>query len=245
MIIAAGQTIPKDSINENLEEHYKLIELAADNNAQLIIFPELSLTGYQREEAEKYSFKLNDPRLDKLKEFAKNRKIVIIVGAPLKINNKIHICSFIISPKTSVEIYTKQFLHSGEELFFDPNLNYNPQIKIKEEIFSLAICSDIANPVHPNNASKVNCTTYLASIFYTPNGINDGYEMLSEYAKRYSMNVLMANYGGKSYQFESAGKSAFWTNTGELKSNFIGTGCGLLIAKKENNHWISTIIESK
>lgn len=39
-------------IKNNLEKHYKFIDIAHKNNVDLIIFPELSITGYCREEVE-------------------------------------------------------------------------------------------------------------------------------------------------------------------------------------------------
>ena len=88
-------------------------------------------------------------------------------------------------------------------------------IEFENEKISLAICADIANPMHAENAGKNKTTLYVASIFYTPDGIAEAYQQLGAYAKKYSMNVLMANYGGPSYCFESAGQSAFWNRKGE------------------------------
>jgi len=65
MILAAAQTKPtRGDIKENLLDHYRLIELAADHGANLIVFPELSITGYERETAESLSFTIDDSRLD-------------------------------------------------------------------------------------------------------------------------------------------------------------------------------------
>jgi predicted amidohydrolase len=217
MIIAAAQTKPFDNNTEqNIQEHFRLIELAAKKEVQLIVFPEMSLTGYQRELADELAFSENDLRLDAFKEKAVFNKMIIVAGAPIKINSQLHIGSFIFLPDNTVSIYTKQFLHQGEEYFFSPNFNCNPTIELDNEVISLAICADIANPIHPQNAYKNKTTLYLASIFYTPNGIAEAYQQLSDYARKYSMKILMANYGGPSYQYESAGQSAFWNNNGEL-----------------------------
>ncbi len=45
MILAAAQTKPtRGDIEANLSDHYRLIELAVQNGAQLIAFPEMSIT---------------------------------------------------------------------------------------------------------------------------------------------------------------------------------------------------------
>jgi predicted amidohydrolase len=48
MILASAQTKPNQGdIQSNLIDHYNLIELASKNNVELIVFPEMSITGYQ------------------------------------------------------------------------------------------------------------------------------------------------------------------------------------------------------
>ncbi|WP_129024275.1 nitrilase-related carbon-nitrogen hydrolase [Flavobacterium sp. YO12] len=50
MILAAPQTKPTQGyIETNLLDHYNLIELAVQNGAQLITFPQMSITGYEKE----------------------------------------------------------------------------------------------------------------------------------------------------------------------------------------------------
>src|SRR6185312_5020539 len=126
--IAAAQTLPHSQNTEaNLRDHCRLAELAAQHSAQLIIFPEMSLTGYQRELAGNMAFSENDGRLDPLKKIAALHNIIIVAGAPIKTDAHLYIGAFIISPGNSLSIYTKQFLHSGEEKFFEPCFDHNPQ----------------------------------------------------------------------------------------------------------------------
>jgi len=176
----------------------------------------MSLTGYEREQADELSFSENDTRLNPLKEKAVANQIIIVAGAPVKIDSQLYIGSFIFLPDSTILIYTKQFLHDEEALFFSPGFDHNPLLKLEKEVISFAICADITNPIHPENAAKKNTSLYLASIFYTPNGINEGHQQLAYYAKEHGMNILMANFGGPSYKFETGGQSAFWNKNGEL-----------------------------
>ena len=246
MKVAAAQTSPKDgNIAANLDDHHRLSELAADMGAQLIVFPEMSLTGYQRQHANQLAFVENDARLDKLKALAKNKNIIIIAGAPIKIISALHIGFFILHPDGATNIYTKQFLHEGEDVFFTPCFDHNPVIDLEDQKISLAICSDISNPVHARNAADAGSTIYISGIFYTPNGIADGHNSLAGYAKKYAMNVLMSNYGGPSLGLESGGKSAFWTNTGELKGSLENIQEGILIASKKNDNWNCQVVNTR
>ncbi|MHB8929250.1 MAG: carbon-nitrogen hydrolase family protein [Melioribacteraceae bacterium] len=172
MILASAQTKPKrGNINENLLDHYRLIDIAADKGVELIVFPEMSITGYERERAASLAFTQNDSRLDKLAKLAVDKKIIIIAGAPIRISFDLFIGGFIFQPDNSIIIYTKQFLHLDEENYFQSSFDYNPIIKLDNERISFAICADIDNPMHPQNAYKVDSSIYIASIFFSPKGI--------------------------------------------------------------------------
>ncbi|WP_264553875.1 carbon-nitrogen hydrolase family protein [Flavobacterium sp. N2038] len=243
MILAAAQTKPiRGNIDANLIDHYRLIELAVKNKAQLIAFPELSITGYERENAKKLTFKEDDSRLDHLKKLAVENNIAIIAGAPIQIESELFIGEFVISPDSSVSIYTKQFLHEGEDEYFHSSFDYNPMINIENQNISFAICADIDNPLHPENASKRNTNIYIASIFFSPNGIPNAYRDLQSYAERHKMNVLMSNFSGESWGSPSAGQSAFWNNKGELIGLMNDSDSGLLLVEKQNDNWTSKII---
>lgn len=238
MKIAVAQFSPKDGdIIQNLSEHYRLIKLAAQNGVKLIAFPEMSITGYVMELAEKLSFTENDFRLDNLRKLAVENDMIIIAGAPIKINSALHIGSFVILPDNSISIYTKQFLHPGEDKFFTGSFDYNPIINIGNERISLAICADIKNPIHAENASKANCTIYIASIFFSREGIAEAHDLLSNYAKMYSMNVLMSNYCGRTWGLEAGGKSGFWSTNGDIITGLDASSTGLLIGEKNKGIW--------
>jgi predicted amidohydrolase len=246
MILASAQIKPnRGDIKNNLVDHYRLIELASDNHAELIVFPEMSITGYEREDAASFSFSANDPRLDTLKTLAMKRNIIIIAGAPIKIHSDLFIGEFILFPDKTVSMYTKQFLHPGEEISFTPSFDYNPIIELGTERISLAICADIDNPLHPEHAHKAGTTMYIPSIFFSPQGIPEAHTVLRSYAKKYSMNVLMSNFSGESWGRPSGGRSAFWNQQGELIAEMNDSNSGLLIVERKNNVWRSQIISDQ
>lgn len=243
MILAAAQTKPiRKNIEANLLDHYRLIALAVQNRAQLIVFPELSITGYEREQAQKLAFQKDDSRLDHLKKLAIENNIIIVAGAPIEIESELFIGEFIISPDNSVSIYTKQFLHEGEDEFFHSSFEYNPIISIENQKISFAICADIDNPLHPENACKRETGIYIASIFFSPNGIPNAYRDLQNYAQKHKMNVLMSNFSGESWGYPAGGKSAFWNNKGELIAELNESDSGLLLVENQNENWSSKIV---
>ncbi len=243
MILASAQTKPKrGDIESNLIDHYNMINLASKHHVDLIAFPEMSVTGYEREKARDLAFSETDSRLDKLRQLSVDTKMILIVGAPILINDKLYIGAFVLKPDHSISIYTKQYLHTGEEEFFDPSFDYNPLINLKSKQISIAICADIVNPKHADNAMKNGSTLYIASIFFTPNGIADAHKTLSDYSKQYNMNVLMSNYCGQSWGLDSGGQSAFWNN-GDLITKLDKQDSGLLIVENINNSWIGKALK--
>jgi len=216
MILASAQIeVEIGNLKSNLNNHLEMIALASKNKATVIVFPEMSLTGYCREEALGLAFTKNDTRLDVLHKEASKNLITIIVGAPILLNENLYIGSFIIQPNSEIKIYTKQFLHNGEELFFKSSFDYNPVLKIEDENIVLAICADIDVEKHAENACKNKATIYMPSIFFSEKGIESGHRILQNYAEKYNMDILMSNYCGKHWNVKGGGKSAFWNNKGE------------------------------
>jgi predicted amidohydrolase len=245
MILASAQTNPdQKDIFSNLDDHYHLIKVAADNGASLIVFPEMSITGYQREGANECSFSDSDIRLEILKQMAIVHKMNIIAGAPVKIGPRLFIGSLIFSSDGSTTVYTKQYLHPGEEVSFHSSMIYDPVIELENEKISLAICADIDNPLHAECAFLRGSSFYIPSIFFSKNGIPEAHKLLGNYAAKYSMNILMSNFCGKSWNTVAGGRSAFWNSEGVLVSALDEFNPGLLIVENVGDSWKGKTIQS-
>lgn len=245
MILAAAQTSPKrEDVKSNIADHHKLTELAAQNGAKLIVFPELSLSGYEREKAASLSFTPKDSRLDELRKLSADKNIIIIAGAPILMKSQIYIGEFIIKPNKTISIYTKQFLHGEENIYFTSSTNYNPLIGLESEQISIAVCADINHPEHVKNARKTGSTVYTASIFFEPHEMTKAHTTLSDYAKTHQMNVLMSNFSGKPYGLIAGGKSAFWNKKGELIASLNNADEGVLLIEKVEENWKGKTIYS-
>jgi len=55
--------------------------------------------------------------------------------------------------------------------------------------------------------------------------------LLQGYAQRHRMAVLLANHGGPTGGWTSAGRSAFWDEQGRLIAALPGPGDGLLVVR--------------
>ncbi|MCU4175919.1 carbon-nitrogen hydrolase family protein [Carboxylicivirga sp. N1Y90] len=238
MIFAAAQSNPvQGAIHDNVEEHFRLIHLAAQHSVELLIFPELSVTGYVREQGHKLALTEFDAAINILVDKAEDYNMHIVAGAPIYKNKQLHIGAYMLGPNDYLDMYTKQFLHDGEEKFYVPSQQEAPILSLNDEHFAPAICADIEHEEHPQKASQDGATIYLPSIFYTPASIEGAHGKLSGYAQRNSMDVLMSNYVGSCYGAEAGGRSAFWNNKGDLLGELNATDSGVLVIDKSESKY--------
>ena len=119
MKICVAQTRPiKGDILANIDHHKKLITLALSNGADTIIFPELSITGYEPELARELATDQNDSRFDVFQEISNDRRINIGIGVPTKNNTGNCISLVLFQPHKPRETHSKKYLHPDEVRFF-------------------------------------------------------------------------------------------------------------------------------
>jgi predicted amidohydrolase len=243
-IIAAAQSgSEKGNISRNILTHQKYINVASEYGANVIIFPELSLTGYEPSIVNETALDGSESILIPLLESAKRKNITIIAGCPIRSEySKPYIGAFIIQPSQQISIYRKRYLHKGEDLYFIPSRD-NIIYQCKEERIGIAICADIDNPAHPADSKKTGATIYASGVLMTPNGISNAYDKLSSYAKKYQMLTVMANYATETGGYETAGKSAIWNENGNLITSLESVEEALVISTKEDNNWTGSAIK--
>lgn len=225
--VAQTKPVPGD-ISSNIENHKNLIQLAVDNGADMIIFPELSLTGYEPAFAKDLATTQDDSRLDDFQEISNASKITIGVGLPTKNDAGICISMVIFQPHKERQTNSKKYIHADEEPFFISGEN-NPILKVNEKNIAMAICYELSVPEHAENASKSCAEIYIASVAKTASGVGKAHKRLSEIAGEYSMTVLMANCIGPSGDGDCAGKSGIWNNKGVCIVQLYEQGEGILM----------------
>lgn len=229
MKICVAQTRPvKGDIHRNMAQHKKLIDLAVGNGADIIIFPELSITGYEPELARELATDLEDSRFDDFQKISNAEQLTIGVGMPIKKEEGINIGMILFQPNQARQLYAKKYLHADEEPFFISGQSTVSSIGPKNSI-ALAICYELSVPEHSTNAHKSGAEIYIASVAKTADGVEKASKTLSEIAKKYSMTVFMSNCVGYCDNFESAGKTAVWNHQGTLIGQLDDTREGILI----------------
>jgi predicted amidohydrolase len=215
-IVAVAQSIaaPGD-LARSVQDHIRLVGQAADQGAQLVLFPELSLTGYDRDITLADALAPAHLRLRPLQALADARAIVIIAGAPVLSPAGLHIGALCFAPGRTPTTYLKRHLHAGEEVAFTAGAGGDP-LTIDGQTVCIAICADITHAAHAQAAAAQGATIYAASCFITPGGYATDAGLLAGYAREHRMAVLMANYGAPSGGWLAAGRSAIWSPDGAL-----------------------------
>ena len=238
--IGVAQTCPvAGDVSANLEEHARLARAAAAEGVQIVVFPELSLTGYEIGLAESLAFAEDDARLSPLLELAAAPSMILIVGAPVRIGAALYSGAFILSPARTIELYTKRHLGAfsasascdgtvppPEATVFVPG-DRDPLLRVGGSTAAVAVCADIGRASHPRRAAERGASLYLASMFVIPSDFAGEMAKLERYAAVHSMMVAFANFGGPSGGLASAGRSAIWSDTGTLLVRLEATGSGI------------------
>ena len=242
MFIAVAQ-IPskKGNVEINISTHLKAINKASELGVNYIVFPELSLTGYEPELAANLVFSEDDQRLHPLIESAIKNKITIGIGAPLRSNELPQIGLLIISQTGAVDSYAKMHLHPIEEKYFTKGSRYN-LIDIGNTKIANAICADIANKKHASSCATFGADIYIAGVLITENGYEVDSELLSNYSKDFNMLVAIANHSQPSGGWIPIGKSAIWYK-GNLLARAGESEMALVVAKQIDHVWSGQVIK--
>jgi predicted amidohydrolase len=226
--IAQIRSITGD-IQVNLDKHKQLIHLAIAHRANIIVFPELSLTNYAPKLAKKLAIEIDDPRLDCLQTISDAHSIVIGAGAPVNIHQKIYISMILFQPKKQRQAYFKQYLHPDEEKFFASRANTIDFLGAQKNM-ALAICYELSVPEHAENAYSHGAQIYCASVAKTVPGVEKAILRLAEIANQYSMITFMSNCVGELEGGLAGGRSSVWNNRGILVGQLDDKNEGLLIS---------------
>jgi predicted amidohydrolase len=229
MKISVAQIKPeKGLIKKNIETHRKWIDIAVSKNADLIVFSELSLTGYEPKLAKELAIDESDSALEDFQQISKQHKITIGVGLPTKSDAGIRISMILFSPSLPRLVYSKQLLHSDERPYFEKG---NQQIVfiVKGKKIAPAICYESLQNEHSEQAFKLGANIYLASVAKSQAGIEKAFLHYPDIARKYSFPVLMANCIGFCDNFESAGQTSSWDENGVLIGQLECKNEGILI----------------
>jgi predicted amidohydrolase len=216
----------------NLAEHIRLIEDADSHGARLVIFPELSLTGYALQPLADPArwFTPADSRLDGIREICRLTGITAVVGAPYREpDGTPRLASLAVHPSGGVDCSFKVWLHGAENEWFTAG-ERAAVLAVDGWRIALAVCFDAAHPEHAGAAADEGADVYAVSGLYTA---AEGRRLdlhLGARAMDHRMYSVLANLGGSTPLGPSAGKSGFWGPDGFVIRQAVGTGTEVITA---------------
>jgi predicted amidohydrolase len=250
LIIAAAQSesVPGE-ISANVAVHLQFGAAAAELGVHLLVFPELSLTGYEPACARSCAVRPDDLRLEPLRRLAEEANMTVVAGVPLfqKESEKefekdeLNIGALIFRPDGSVLKHTKEHLHPGEEATFTPGQG-GPVLVVEDANVGLAICADTMHSEHPASAAARGANVYAAGVLIPESGYAADALLLSNYARNHTMAVLMANHSRPTGGWVPAGKSAIWSEDGMLVAASRGTEEALIIGRRRDEKWDGMVL---
>ena len=223
----------KGDVPGNVQRHLACIEQAAALGAELVVFPELSLTGYEPTLARQAALPVSSARLDPLQAACDRLGITIAAGLPLPTPEGIRIGMPILSPMAARQAYAKRRLHEDELPYFTPG-DQALLLQVGEHRVAPAICYESMFMAHAAAAREHGADLYLVSVAKTAKGIREGYLHYPAVARELGMPVLMANSAGPADTFIGAGGSAAWVSQGCLLASLDDHSEGLILLDTGN-----------
>lgn len=241
----------------NLASHQRWTSLAVEQGVDLLVFPELSLTGYEPSLAQALATTKEDERFEGLQRMSDRYGIWIGAGMPIKEDaagsvpggegvtagdrgregviagdkggrERVQIGMVIFRPDEERIVYAKQYLHADEQPFFVPGKE-QVFLSLDDHKIALAICYELSVADHSANAYSHRADIYLASVAKTAAGVDKAMDVLSGIACTYSMTVLMVNSVGPCDDGECAGGSMVIDNGGEVMAAMSEVDEGMLV----------------
>lgn len=235
--LAAAQSVSlAGDLAANLRTHLDFITAAADAGVELLLFPELSLTGYEPTLAAALTLEGTDARLRPLREACRVAGLTAVVGTPIQGPTGLQIGALILGADGSCRVHTKEYLHPGEAPPFVPGSG-GDLLEVRGLKAALAICADSNHEAHADGAHARGADLYLASAVIGPTGYPADSVRLAGHARRLGMLVLLANHGAPTGGYACVGRSAFWQADGGCLVAAPGDGPCLVIVRQVAGAW--------
>lgn len=188
-VAAASPRLKVANPSHNIMEIVKLVAEAERNNAAVVVFPELSVTGYTCGDLFHQQFLLDSAlaALETLKEKTREIDIMCLVGLPLRVNGRLYNCAVALKQGKVLGVVPKMYLPNYSEFYekrwFSSGLEVSRELKEIELLgeivpfghlifrsrrprFSLGIeiCEDLWAPLPPSTFLTVKGAEIIANL---------------------------------------------------------------------------------
>lgn len=209
LAVAQPDCVPYD-VEKNAVRHAEMVRRA---EAGVVIFPELSLTGYHLDAP---AITAEDPRLGPIVEACAEAGAVALVGAPVKEEGLEYIATLAVDGDGAEVAYRKVHVHASEERFACGKRS--EAIEVNGLRLGLAICRDMAVAQHAEDTAALGIDVYAAGVVHQAAEVAVQEERARRIATDHRVWVAVASFAGPTGGgFEhTAGRSGFWSPGGDL-----------------------------
>ncbi|OLT46739.1 hypothetical protein BJF85_15745 [Saccharomonospora sp. CUA-673] len=215
--VAQPATSARD-VAGNAVRHAEAVEAAGAAGARVVVFPELSVTGY---ELGAPPVDPDDPRLDVLAEACARTGTVALVGAPVRSAPRgaagVHIAILRIEDGIREVVYRKQFLGGNEPRHCIPGPG-PALVDVDGWRVGLGICKDTGQPRHIAAMVRLDLDLYVAGLVHRPEELAEQDARGFVLARACGSPVAFASFSGRTGDVfsETAGTSTVWSADGTV-----------------------------
>ncbi len=235
-----------NDVARNVQTHLAFVRAAAEQGVQLLVFPELSLTGYELQHLAAHVLDEDAAALAPLRQAARDHAVTLVVGTPAaaaRAGDLPSIGAWVLHADGSTTLCRKRHLHGSETQFASAGKHDALVLPLAGISTGLAICADATHPEHVDAAARAGAALYASGAVISENGYAPEAAQLQGYAREHAMAVLLANHGGPSGGYMSAGRSAFWAPGGDEMAAAPGPGQCLVVATRNSDgHWSGRVV---
>ncbi|MFG2949364.1 carbon-nitrogen hydrolase family protein [Streptomyces adustus] len=223
LTVAAGQAACAGlDVAANVAAAADLVRRAADQGADLLVLPELFLTGYELPgivaDPATCTLSPEDARLDSLAAACAETRTAVVAGAPTHDpeTGELHISALVLGRDGRFAArYDKQHVTPNERAAgFAPGAR-GCTIALDGWRLGLGVCWDSGYPEHARAAALDGCHAYLVgAMFGRGSGERQRATVFPARALDNTIYVLLANHSGPSGPYHGCGGSAVWNPDG-------------------------------
>lgn len=226
LAVAQPRCHPYD-VESNAAEHGTIV---AETNARLVVFPELSLTGYHFDAGPVGD---DDPRLGPLVAVCREHNATALVGAPSESDGHRYIAMLAVNGEGAAVVYRKMFLGAAEEAAFSAGREPGV-VSIDGWRIGLAICKDTGSPAQATATAALDIDIYAAGVLESLDDREVQPGRARAIVESHRVWVAIASFAGSTgegYDL-AAGGSTIWAPDGSVAAT---TGI-------EPGRWTTTVV---
>ncbi len=228
-IAAAQPACAAHDVAVNAATHAATVRTAG---ARVVVFPELSLTGY---ELDADAVALDNAALAPLVDACAATDALALVGAPIQDEDgRAYIATLRVDGAGVRVVYRKSWLGASEAARFAPG-DGPTVLEVDGWRFGLGICKDTGAAQHTVGTAALGVDAYLAGLVHRPSELPEQEARAIIIARTCQAYVAFANFAGPTGDVfnETAGSSAIWSPDGiavaRTNSDVGGTAIATLI----------------